>query len=210
MELLTGAERPTNPWLLAAGVAVAVIIGVWALVGGRSEPPELSLPVAGGSGDPAAASSSTVTTAGDVFVHAAGAVRSPGVYRMPLGSRVADLLDAAGGPARDVDLNRLNLAAPLVDGTRVYVPRVGEEVPPELAPSDGSSADGTSRDPVVDINTATQDELEQLPGIGPTTARAILDERERRGRFRSVEELLEVRGIGPAKLDAIREFVRIG
>jgi competence protein ComEA len=147
----------------------------------------------------------TSTTAPEtVVVHAAGAVLRPGVYVLPAGARVNDLLAAAGGSTAEADLNRLNLAAALVDGSQVFVPRAGEAVP--AGAGDGGAAPGGPSGPV-NLNTATLEQLDALPGVGPATAKAILDERERRGRFRSVEELLEVRGIGPAKLDALRDLV---
>ena len=147
----------------------------------------------------------TSTTEPTVFVvHAAGAVARPGVYRVEPGARVADVIDAAGGPAPEADLNRLNLAALVADGTQVYVPRVGEAVPVS-----GSAGVSAAQAGPLDLNTATLDQLDELPGIGPATAKAIISERERRGRFRSVEELLDVRGIGPAKLDALRDLVTV-
>lgn len=150
----------------------------------------------------------TSTTAVEIVVHVAGAVARPGLVRLPSGARVADALAAAGGPAQGADLDRLNLAAPLADGTRLYVPFVGQPVPADVGLSTpGTDAKGPTA--VVDLNTATATELESLPGIGPATAQAILDYRARRGRFRSVEELLAVRGIGPAKLAALRGRVRV-
>jgi competence protein ComEA len=140
-----------------------------------------------------------------VLAHAAGAVRSPGVYSLPAGARVKDLLDAAGGPAADADLDRINLAAPVADGSQVYVPRQGEALPVGAA---GGGGVATPAGPL-DLNTATLEQLDALPGVGPATAKAILDERSKRGRFGSVDELLDVRGIGPAKLEAIRDLVTV-
>jgi competence protein ComEA len=204
---------------VAAGAAVAVVVAVVAgtavLRGPAPPPPELSLPVAGGPGDPAASTTASVavTAPSEVVVHAAGAVARPGVYRLASGARVADLLDAAGGPVGDADLDRLNLAAPLEDGGRVFVPVAGAEVPPVAEGAGGDPADGGdgsgAPDGPVDLNTATLDELDTLPGVGPTTAQAIIDERARRGRFRSVEDLLDVRGIGEAKLAALRDLVTV-
>jgi competence protein ComEA len=151
-----------------------------------------------------------------VTVHAAGQVAAPGVYSVPAGSRVADLVTAAGGLLPEADVDRLNLAARVVDGTRVYIPRKGESPPTEApvgdpggaadAGSGAGSAGGAPAGPV-DLNTATAAQLDTLPGVGPATANAILTYRTRNGRFKSVTELLEVPGIGPAKLEAIRPLV---
>jgi competence protein ComEA len=138
----------------------------------------------------------------------AGAVVSPGLYRLTGDARVADALDAAGGPAGDADLDAVNLAAKVVDGERVYVARKGE-VPPPVAGAGGVSA-GTGVPPgPIDLNTATAEQLDALPGIGPSTAEAILSYRKEKGRFRSVDELLEVRGIGEAKLASLRSKVQV-
>ena len=158
---------------------------------------------------------------GVVTVHAAGQVAAPGVYSVPGGARVADLITAAGGLLPEADVDRLNLAAKVVDGTRVYIPRKGETPPPTESPVGGS---GRRRRPgggrgrprpggapagPVDLNTATAAQLDTLPGVGPATANAILTYRTRNGRFKSVTELLEVPGIGPAKLEAIRPLVMV-
>jgi competence protein ComEA len=118
---------------------------------------------------------------------------------------VADAIDAAGGAAPDADLDGLNLAAKVGDGERVYVPRRGEVV----APGPGLSAGTNAIAAPLDLNTATAEQLDDLPGVGPATADAIVEYRTEHGRFRSVEELLEVRGIGEAKLAAIRSKVRV-
>lgn len=139
------------------------------------------------------------------------------MHRVPAGGRVADLLAAAGGPAADADLDRVNLAAALVDGQRVWFPRVGEPDPPVVAGDAAAGAAGTAGargDAVaaggpIDLNTATVDQLESLPGVGPSIAAAIVEHRERSGPFRSVDDLLDVPGIGPARLDALRELVTV-
>lgn len=193
----------------AAAVVVALVVGFVALRAPAPPPPELMLPVAGGAGDPGASTTTTTGGPAEVVVHAAGAVGRPGVYRLAAGSRVADLLDAAGGPAADADLDRLNLAAPLQDGDRVFVPAVGQDVPAVVAGGTQTGAGAEGAAAPIDLNSATLAELDTLPGIGPATAQAILDERERRGGFRTVEDLLDVRGIGEAKLAAIRDLVRV-
>ncbi len=149
-----------------------------------------------------------------IAVHVVGAVQSPGVYHLPSGARGDDALRAAGGPADNADLRRVNLAATLLDGEQFVVPRVGERltttVPPSRGALDNGSGSGTPIAPLlVDLNTATVAELDRLPGVGPSTARAIVDHRSRNGPFASVDDLLAVRGIGPAKLAELRPFVRV-
>jgi competence protein ComEA len=130
---------------------------------------------------------------------------------------VADLVTAAGGLLPEADVDRLNLAAKVVDGTRVYIPRKGEAPPAEAPAGDatggtapaGSAPTGGAPAGAVDLNTATAAQLDTLPGIGPATANAIITYRTRNGRFKSVTELLEVPGIGPAKLEAIRPLVTV-
>lgn len=154
--------------------------------------------------------STTTTTGPSVVVDVGGAVRTPGVYRLALGSRVVDALERAGGPAEDIDLSRLNLAALLVDGERVWLPRRGESldgiVVGSSTKSDGGPGGSQATAPL-DLNSATVEQLDDLPGIGPATAKAIVDKRKEAGRFRSVDDLLTVKGIGPSKLDAIRSSV---
>lgn len=206
IELLTG-PTPLSPARMAAGAVTAVVavVVIVLVLRGPAPPPELRLPLAGGPDDPAATTTTTTAAPTEVLVHAAGAVRAPGVYRLHSAARVADLVEAAGGPLEDGDLDRLNLAAPLTDGERVYVPRRGEPAPD--VSTAGGVVEETSR--LVDLNTADTEQLEALPGVGPATAEAILDERERRGRFATVDDLLDVRGIGPAKLEALRDQVKV-
>jgi competence protein ComEA len=189
------------PGQIVAGAAavLALAIGGWFLLRQPTgPPPEDTMARA----DRAPATTMT-TTAAVLVVHAAGAVARPGVYRVPPGARVIDVVDAAGGPASDADINRLNLAALVTDGSQIYVPRVGE-----AAPTPVGDAASTPSGPV-NLNTATLEQLDALPGVGPATAKAIIAERERRGGFRSVDDLLDVRGIGPAKLDALRDLVTV-
>jgi competence protein ComEA len=203
---LAGAARR-----FAAVLAVAVVGAVaWAAyargASGSAPPPELTMPRASA----ASTMPADAATAGDrasptsVFVHVAGAVTRPGLYRLGGSPRVADAIDAAGGVAPSADLDGVNLAASVADGERVYVPRAGE-LPPSVA---GADAGATATGPL-DLNTATAEQLDTLPGIGPATADAIVSYRTEHGRFRSVEELLEVRGIGQAKLDELRDKVRV-
>jgi competence protein ComEA len=138
------------------------------------------------------------------------------VYELSSASRVADAVQAAGGALADGDLDGLNLAALLVDGQRIYVPHVGEvdpaSVPSGGAPSGCTPGGGTT--PVapagpIDLNTATASDLETLPGVGPATAAAIVEDREHNGPFPSIDDLDRVPGIGPAKLAALRDQVTV-
>ncbi len=138
-----------------------------------------------------------------VLVHVTGAVRRPGVVRLPAGSRVQDAVEAAGGVPRRRGVGATNLARRLVDGERLDVGQPG----PQLDPPVGQ---GGAPDPApIDLNAATAPQLEQLPGIGPVTAGRILSWRSANGRFTIVDELLEVPGIGPKTLAQLRPRVRV-
>lgn len=138
----------------------------------------------------------------EITVHVVGEVKHPGLYSLPIGARVTDALQAAGGPTDDADLDLLNQAAVLADGRQVRVP-ARQTVAQAAAPSPGST-----RVPIP-LNLATQAQLEQIPGIGPTMAQRILEYRARQGGFSSIEELTEVRGIGPKTLERLREWLVI-
>jgi competence protein ComEA len=143
-------------------------------------------------------------TPGPLRVYVSGAVAHPGVYDLPLGSIVEQAVEAAGGPLEEADLDRINLAAPLEDGEQIRVPLQIEASPVGVTPvSDPHTAD------LVNINTATAPELELLPGIGPSLAQAIVSYRESHGLFHEIEGLLDVPGIGPAKLEQIRGLVTV-
>jgi competence protein ComEA len=142
-----------------------------------------------------------------IVVHVAGAVVTPGVYELTSTARVQGAIAAADGPLPDADPNSLNLAAPLSDGSRIYVPRVGEEVPPSMTATDAPTGVVEPGTTIVDVNEATAAALEELPGVGPATATAIVAERDRNGPFLSVDDLDRVPGIGPAKIEALRELV---
>jgi competence protein ComEA len=204
-------------------VVVAVVAGIlWYRVG-----------VGGGDDAPAARAARTTatTTASDsvppgssdastagkgtsgahaLVVHVAGAVTHPGVVELPSGSRVIDAIEAAGGGLADADLDRLNLAAKLADGQRVLVVHVGEVAVPDASGTGGDAGSGTETPGgLVNLNTATQAELEELPGLGPSLAGAIIDERTRRGGFQSINELRDVRGIGEKRFADLREKVTV-
>ena len=154
----------------------------------------------------------------DVVVHVSGAVVLPGVVELSSGARIIDALEAAGGAASDADLDRVNLAAVAVDGERIHVPAEGEDAPPVVvAPTRSGAASTTSGGggaapppPPLDINGATAEALEALPGVGPSTAQAIVQTRVNRGPFLSVDELLDVPGIGEVKLAQIEPYVLVG
>lgn len=228
-------------WVVAGAVALAV--GAW-LLRPAPRPLEETLPAttatpAGAAGAPAAAATAgpgpdiapgaptpgvpPPTTPTELVAHAAGAVARPGVYRLDPAARVDDLVRAAGGLAPEADASRLNLAAPLADGARVYVPRQGEEVPAAVGPEGGAAPPGGATGPgtgggvgpdggsgpLVDLNTADEAALDELPGVGPATATAIVAHRQEVGGFGSVDELLDVRGIGEAKLEQLRPLVTV-
>ena len=133
-----------------------------------------------------------------LVVDVAGAVRRPGLYRLPQGSRVADAVARAGGASAKASLDGVNLAAPLADGEQVLVPARG------AAASTGATPSPTAP---VDLNTATAEQLDTLPGVGPATAQKIIDYRQAHGPFRSLDELEAVPGIGPAKLEQMKGLV---
>ena len=150
---------------------------------------------AGGGGPPGA-------RAGVVTVHVVGQVTRPGVLELATGSRVGDAVQRAGGALRGADLSAVNLARVLVDGEQIRVPKPGESVPaagstgPSRAPGSAAGSGGSGQQGLVNLNTATASELEELPGVGPVLAQRIVDWRTEHGRFASVDELAEVSGIG--------------
>ncbi|MFN8023571.1 MAG: helix-hairpin-helix domain-containing protein [Acidimicrobiales bacterium] len=182
---------------------------------GTSSSIAASTPGSPGSDDSDVSTTTSLPT--ELVVHVAGAVLVPGVHRVPTGARVDDAVSAAGGLAADADSDAINLAAPVHDGDRVYVPRLDENVPvvPGVSGSSGQGASGgsstaSSGPPApVSINDATADQLDALPGVGPATAAAIVAYREQHGPFSSIDALADVRGIGPAKLDALRGLVTL-
>lgn len=151
-----------------------------------------------------------------IVVDVTGAVMAPRVVELPAGSRVNDAIEAAGGLAADADATRINRAAALSDGQQVYVPRVGEDVEVAVSPaspvSPGFSGSGDSggtpqEGSLVNINTAGVDELDTLPGVGPSTAQAIIDEREANGPFASAEDIMRVSGIGEKKFEKLEGLI---
>jgi competence protein ComEA len=153
---------------------------------------------------------------GRVVVHVAGAVRRPGLYRLPAGARVDDALRRAGGPARRADLTAVNLAAKLEDGRQILVPRLS---PPARAAGGGGATTGGGSAPAasgqtapaapINLNTATLEQLDTLDGVGPGIAQRILDYREQHGGFTRVQELAEVPGIGAKRLATLTPLVTV-
>lgn len=200
----------TNPRLAIAGVAGAVAIGGFAVLiaisGAGSEVvegPGAAIGVAAGDGPGPAI--------GEIVVDVAGAVAAPGVYRLPPGARVADAIAAAGGFSRRVDVGRvgleLNLAATLTDGVQIRVPSRDETVEPAAGPGDSGDGGGPGGQ-VVNLNTASQSELETLPGIGPVTAGKIIESRSG-ARFTRVEELRERGLVGEKTFASLRALVTV-
>jgi competence protein ComEA len=177
---------------------------------GGADAPQASLGIPGFEEDPqepgAAGPSVTGATA---VVHLVGAVRKPGVYSLPLGSRVLDAVDLAGGLAKDAAPEAINLAAQIRDGEQIRIPRRGETGQPPAPGAQASGGSGGSGAPPgkLNVNIADQDQLEELPGIGPSLAGRILEFRQANGPFKGLGELDAVSGIGPALLGNLRERV---
>jgi competence protein ComEA len=201
------AERRAAPTPVthtdAAGVTAGGLEG--------TSPPPGAAPGAG----PATSSAASATT-GPLYVHVIGAVRRAGVVRVAPGARVEDVVAAAGGMSGAAEPRRLNLARPVVDGERIWVPVRGAQPPAEEVPQ--ARAEESSTHPAaptgggtspVDLNTADSTALQSLPGVGPVTAEAILTWRAEHGRFSTVEELVEVSGIGPRTMDRLRPQVTV-
>ena len=186
-------------------VGVCVTLAVLALVGQR-----LAQAGAASEPEPVAAELEPVAAAparAVLVVHVVGEVRRPGLYRLRDGSRIADAVRRAGGAAREADLAALNLAAPLVDGIQILVP--SREAPTAQAPTSPSSSGGgaAAAGLLVSLSSATVEELDQLPGVGPITAQKIVDYRSEHGPFASVDDLDAVPGIGPTRIEQLRDLV---
>lgn len=186
--------------ILLVGALVVAGVAFWYV---RSLPRPVSVQLAGDqeSSGGAGAQASPSPSAAPIVVHVAGWVHRPGVYEFGQGDRVIDAVRRAGEAKRGADLTSLNLAALLVDGQQIVVLKRGQ--PPSLQPPSGTG------EALVNVNTATIDQLESLPGIGPTLAQRIIDHREEHGPFRSVDELLDVSGIGDQTLAELRPRVTV-
>jgi competence protein ComEA len=144
-----------------------------------------------------------------LLVNVVGAVPRPGLYELPKGSRVHDAVDAAGGLLADADASSLNLAAPLEDGQLLSIPFVGGENPASLSQGTALPTAQSENLDLVNINTATAEELDNLPGIGPTTAQNIIDYRTQHGPFQRIDDLLNVPGIGPATFQLLKDLITV-
>ena len=178
-------------WVIAA--ALAVVAGVRLLGGGEASAPPVRVD---GAPAPGAAGRATL------YVHVAGAVRSPGLIRLATGSRVATALERAGGPTRRADLTPVNLAAEVQDGQQIVVPMSGAPEPT------GATGAGTVPGAKLHLSTATAEQLDEIDGIGPTLAERIVEYRDAHGGFRSLDELAEVEGIGEKRLATLRDALQ--
>lgn len=202
------ALGPPQLAVVAVLVAVGLAVTSWWIV--RGDPEQVEAPSVDPVGvasplaevSPVAASASPTAT---VTVDVAGKVRDPGIVVLDAGARVVDALEAAGGAKPGVDLSSLNLARLLVDGEQVVV---GVAAPGGVAAAVEPSA-GVPGGPLVNLNTASLTELETLPEVGPVTAQAIVTWRDENGGFTSVDELLEVSGIGDATLEQVAPYVTV-
>ena len=185
------------PWLRRSGwvyglIALVLAVMAWRSMGGGGD---------GGSTAPAARVVRRPDVPKVTLVHVAGAVRRPGVYRVGGDSRVIQAVRMAGGPTRDADLSRLNLAAPLSDGQQVMIPA---RVRPVAAGSGAGASGATGAAGPISLSSATAEQLEDLDGVGPALAARIVAWRDSHGGFSSVDQLDEVPGIGPARMEALR------
>ena len=194
--------------MLSRGEIAGLVVVLAAVLGGaglwyaRSLPKPVTIAASGpGAAQPGV---SATATPAPLIVDVAGAVRKPGVYEFAEGERVVDAIERAGGPMPKADLTLLNLAAPLVDGTQIMVAKSG----PPVAGVPGGYAPGSPAG-LININSASATELETLSGIGEVLAATIVEYRTQNGPFASVEDLMDVSGIGPATLDEIRDQVTI-
>jgi competence protein ComEA len=224
---------PARAFATAGSVAV-VCVGAWWLLRAPAPPLENSIPLvsiasasdSSSSSDVGAIPSTTLVGVREVVVHVAGAVNTPGVYRLKPNARVIDAVNAAGGVTASADTAAVNLALPLLDAEQIYIPSrtsqkphttvaVQRKPPASSSPSSTSVAstpgatESTIKSALVNINTATALELEALPSVGPSTAKAIVSFRTKNGPFSKAEDLLKVPGIGDGKLAAMKPFVAL-
>ncbi len=188
---------------LAMLLLFAIVLGGTIFLLRRPEPPPLTMT----SPTPRA----TATTA-MLIVDLRGAVAKPGVYTLPAGSRVQDVLSQAGGALSNAETRPLNLARKLNDGEQLYVPTIGEATPttaPVAAPARSGAASVTIPSGKININTASVTELDALPGIGPAMGQRIIDYRNQNGSFETIEDLKKVRGIGDKSFEELKDLVTV-
>lgn len=188
--------------LLVAGSIVTTFTGRWE----KRSSGAVAGPAPFSVDDPSADEEEPLKEQANWVIYITGAVLRPGIYELPPETRVYQAVEQAGGFTSEADPEAFNMALPLSDGVHIHVPRKGENSSQENRSSGISLNSGTA---AIDINRADSPALESLPGIGPKTAQEIIRCREERGKFTSVEDLLLVKGIGPAKLSAIRELVTV-
>jgi len=205
LALLLRPRRPRARWRIGTGAAVVLVLAAAViavlLAGAQASGRTRVLPAvsAAQSGAPSAAPSSAASSS--LYVHVAGEVASPGLYLLKDGARVADALAAAGGATESADPDAVNLARRVVDGEQLLVPAVG------AVPAAGAAPGAAAASGPVSLSTATAAQLEELPEVGPATAAKIVAYREANGPFSSVDQLLEVPGIGEKTLEAFRDQV---
>jgi competence protein ComEA len=189
----------------AIGVALLLVGARWVRSASADSGPtggvESSVAPAADEGTDSDSSFAMDPGGGDVVVHVAGAVRDPGVYRLPAGSRVADAVDRAGGATARAAVDGINLAARLADGQQVIVPATAKGA---VGVAAGATAAPGVADGPISLGTATVEQLDTIEGIGPVTAQGIIEFRDEHGGLSSVEDLDEISGIGPATMDALR------
>lgn len=210
-----GIELPPRTLLAVAAVACAVIaFAAWRWLplvdsgGAEMQTFAETTSTTAPASTPATASASAEPTC--VVVHVVGAVRRPGVFRLPAGSRAEDAVSAAGGALGSAQLAALNLARVVGDGEQIVVPKRGETaVSANSAASAAGVSSGSTAGGKVNLNTASETELDALPGVGPATAKRIVEDRAANGPFRAPEDLMRVPGIGPKKYDAMKDMLSV-
>lgn len=200
----------------ASELALLAVLGVAILGSGlfvllkTSDPPAPPLERAAAPGDDAAASPETSPSPQLLVVHVAGQVANPGVYRLADGSRVQDALTAAGGPNDQADVDALNLASRVADGQKVFVPQPGEALPAEQAAELAGAAGGNgAAGGKINLNTASRQQLESLPSVGPVKAERIIAHRQAHGPFTSPRQIMEVSGFGPKTYEALKDLITV-
>lgn len=143
----------------------------------------------------------------DILVHIGGRVKNGGLVRLKEGARINDAIISAGGLLKDADMDKVNLAAVVSDGEKIYIPKKGEIVP-QISVNQGGTG-SNSGNKIININTASKEELDKINGIGPSTADKIIEYRQKNGNFKSIEDLKKVSGIGDKKFEKIKNSITI-